>query len=82
MLVDTRLSYTGNDKFEPEVYTRPSVVDPHDSMLISVGLKSAIIQGSGLVSHELHITMDVEKVKLLIARLQEGVDRCEKETRV
>lgn len=81
MLVDTRLSYTGNDKFEPEVYTRPSVINPKD-MLVSVGLKSALIRGSGLVSHELHITMDLEKAKLIIAKLQEGVDQCEKETGV
>lgn len=76
MLVDTRLNYTGNDAFDPQMRTRQSISNPKE-MLISVTLSSGLVQGSSLVSHELHITMDVEKTKLLIARLQEGVDRDE-----
>lgn len=76
MMAETRMSYTGEDKFEPEVSTRPSVIHPEDT-LISVGLKSVAIVYSRLVHHELHITMDIEKAKLLISKLQEGIDQHE-----
>lgn len=81
MYTEQRFSYYDHDNFDPKVEAFKSLVAPHGNV-IAVDIASVMATANTTIVHQLVLKLGVEQAKLLIAKLQEGIDKHEGKTGV
>lgn len=75
---ETRITYRDGDVFNPNVEAEASFAFPGER-LVRINTTSLIAQGTLYASNQLVLTLGLENAKLLVQKLQEGIDKHENE---
>lgn len=76
MYNETRIMYYKDDVFEPKVELVESF-GPDEESMVKLEVKSFIVDGQRYMGQQVVLKFDIDHAKLLVAKLQEGIDKHE-----
>lgn len=76
MYTETRVTYRDEDTIKPEVEADTFANDPNDKV-VRINISQVFVSEEQYMNHQLHMVFGLENAKLLVAKLQEGIDEHE-----
>ncbi len=77
MYTEARYAYNSRDKFEPKVDAFNSLLD--GEQVVSLNITNTMVQGESHLVQQLVLKLGLDHAKLLVQKLQEGIDKHENE---